>query len=94
MALPKRAAYDGYGRPLPTLADTSTADLYANTHNEKMRYAVAQQLEAKFHDMLQAGVHGELVLRLVIVNGRITQDIDMTETRRYRQNIQGASEHE
>jgi hypothetical protein len=87
MPLPQ-ARRDGYGRPLPELADARQEVLKDSPHNQELRRMILALLEEHYHALLRRGIFADVALKFLVRDGRIQPDMDMTVTKQYRQ-VQG-----
>ena len=67
--------YDGYGRPLPTLAEAKEASLYEHPLNQQTRTLIAAQLELQYRALLKRGEYAEVTLTFGIKNGVIMEEL-------------------
>ena len=70
--------YDGYGRPLPTLADVKARSCYDHPVNVQARRTVTAQLEEQYQALLHRGTHAEVTLVIGIKDGVVMEYVRVT----------------
>jgi hypothetical protein len=86
MAQPRR---DGYGRPLPELADAQKEVLLERPFNQQQRRLILRLLEEQYRLLLRRGTHAAVVLQFDVQDGMIQTDIKVTIGRLWRQPPEG-----
>jgi hypothetical protein len=82
--MPQFMRHDGYGNPLPDLADARKAVLYERPFNVQQRRTILQLLEEQWRELLRKGMHGDVTLTFYVRDGLIQPDVALTETHVYR----------
>jgi hypothetical protein len=82
--MPQFMRHDGYGNPLPELADARKAVLYERPFNVQQRRTILQLLEEQWRKLLRKGMHGDVTLTFYVRDGLLQSDVTVTETHVYR----------
>ena len=83
MAAPQ-ARLDGYGAPVPDLADARRAVLLERPVNRQVRHELVQALEAKHQALLRRGTNARVVLTFDVQDGVLQLDWSLTVTELHR----------
>jgi hypothetical protein len=86
-----QARRDGYGRPLPELADARHEVLKDTPQNQDLRKMILALLEEHYAALLRRGIFADVALTFLVRDGRIQPDMDVVVTKQYR-HIQGSSD--
>jgi O-methyltransferase involved in polyketide biosynthesis len=82
--MPHFMRHDGYGNPLPELAEARKAVLYERPVNAQQRRVILQLLEEQWRDMLRKGINGNVTLTFYVWDGLLQPDVALTKTQVYR----------
>lgn len=82
MAQPVR--HDGYGRPLPELADARQEVLLERPSNRAQRKLLQQLLENQAALLLRRGIYAEVSVRFVVSDGVIQSPVDVIVNQHYK----------
>lgn len=88
-----RSRFDGYGRPLPELADAREEVLYQSETNQDTRRHLHALIDDYCHQVLRRGTYAEVTLTFDVVDGSIQHGIRSRLTRYWgRQRARGHEE--
>ena len=79
-----RHRYDGYGRPLPRLAEVPRRTLATNDVNIEHQGLIRALLQEFYDALLVPGVHAEVCLRFTIHDGVISREIFTERCQQHR----------
>jgi hypothetical protein len=83
MAAP-RPRYDGYGKPLPDLAEARQASLFEHGTNERQRRVLMSLIETYCRELCHRGIHATVSLRWSVLDGILDANVEVTVLRRWR----------
>lgn len=79
-----RQRLDGYGRPLPMLADAREQSLRHTAINDRQQAWLWALLEEQYDALLCRGSFAEVILTFRVENGTLSGEVDVSITRHHR----------
>lgn len=79
-----RQRLDGYGKPLPTLADVRQQSLRQSPTNQRQQGWLWALLEEQYDALLCRGSFAEVTLTFRVEDGTLSGEVDVRITRHHR----------
>ena len=79
-----RQRLDGYGKPLPTLADARQQSLRHSVINDRQQSWLWALLEEQYDALLCRGSFAEVILTFRVEDGTLSGEVDVSVRRHHR----------